>query len=261
MISISCRGFLFAALATWVAGASADDGEGVFRVRGGLSSVAYSDTAPEGGYKLNADYTAAVLGFSWMNADGWFIDLGVRNSITRRWDAERLDMPTSAIFGVTIDNSDDGFSREETNITLGHVLGDGFTAFAGIQRADAQLKGIAHNREADLSLKYRFAVDARVIFVGMSKTFGGRNGGLSIAGALGVLDQEVRLRTADNSVSSTQRTNGGTGGTLAVSYLHAISPSLALTTDLRMQSFAADYDRDSTRQNIASLGFAALGRF
>lgn len=252
---------LLAGLAVFSASAGADDGEGVFRIRGGLSAVAYSDTAPDGGHKLNADYTAAILGFSWLNGDGWFIDLGVRNSLTRRWDAERLDASTSAIFGVALENADDGFSREETNLTLGHALGEGFTAFAGVQRADAQFKGVARRASPDISLKYRFAVDARMIFAGVSKTFGGRHGGLTVAGALGVLDQEVRLRTADNSLSSTQRAKGGTGGSLAVSYLHAISPALGLSADLRLQSFAADYERDATRQNIASLGFAVLGRF
>lgn len=219
--------------------------EGAVRVRAGLGAVNF--VSPSGSVNdpdLESTYAAVTVGGSYISAGGWFIDLGLRNSLSGEWNA--TEHQDDAFFYYPNDGK---FVRKETTLTVGKAIGSGWSLFGGMQSSKMEIS------YPETVAYFPFTLDAkgRLVFLGVSKGLPIGSGSLSISGALGSYSQEF----AGGLVKS----DGGAGASLGLSFSYPFTNSLGMTVDVRGQSYTVEYFGESAKENVGSVGLALVGTF
>jgi hypothetical protein len=225
--------------------------EGTVRVRAGLASVSYvSPSSDPADADVEATYGAFTLGGSYVTADGWFFDLGLRQSMSAKWNSKEVD-------GVP---SDDDFSRTETTISIGKGLGDGLSVFGGLQLAKSEQTGSKDNYAAfGFTQDQSIELDSTLWFLGVSKAIPAGGGALNFSGALGVMKQEVTL--SEEICGCSIKSDTGVGFSLGAAYSYPINKGFSLVADLRGQSYSVKYEGESNKESVGSLGLSAVAQF
>lgn len=220
------------------------------RVRAGVAAVSFvAPSTTPGSPDLESDYTALVLGGSYVTANGWFGDATWRGSAGAKWN-------TGEVVGIP-GVEDQDFSRNEVTLTAGKFLGDGLSVFGGAQFIQSELD-IAGNISVTGNAE-SITVDDTVLFVGVAKSFSIGNGSLNVSGALGVMNEETSFSAGLNSPA--EDSDNGFGYSLGAGYSHPLTSFLSIQADLRYQSYSVKYQGEASDQKVTAAGVAVVGQF
>lgn len=228
--------------------ASAQDS--AVRVRAGVAGVSFvAPSTTPGTPDLESDYTALVLGGSYVTAGGWYGDLGWRGSTGAKWNAGEV------VGNPAVEDQD--FSRNEVTLTVGKLLGDGLSVFGGAQFIQSSLDlaaniSISGNQES-------VDVDDTILFVGVAKSFAIGSGSLNVSGALGVMNEETSYSAGFNLAA--EESDNGVGYSLGVGFSHPLTSFLSIQADLRHQSYSVEYQGVDSEQKVTAAGVAVVGQF
>jgi len=177
----------------------------------------------------SGSYVAPGGGITVYNSDGLFLDA----------EFFRNNGDSEVVGEVT---------REETTLTVGTTLGNGFSVFGGYKIARSL--GANELTSADLNIK-EIEIDTEGVFLGLSKSTPiSEAGSLSFAGAISPMD--ARISQEVDQIGTELVTEGSAVGiSLSAAYNYSITKSWVSSVGYKFQKFS--YGTDIGDETITAL--------
>jgi hypothetical protein len=216
----------FVAALTVTIPAVAQDENGIFRVRGGISLNDFN-TVWSGG-ELEANYLALNLGVTYITPSQWYADLGYKTETSADWNTSDL-LPGTA---------DEDFARRDITLTIGKVLQNGIQLFVGYQDSESTMDlPLVAQQALGWVAEEKFEIDGYFVGIGRSFSIGG--GALNLNGSIGKMDGDLYDANGIRNAGS-----GGGGYSLGAGYTYYFGTSTSVNVEVKHQSYSYDFNND-----------------